>query len=275
MTASAYEAELMTWRQQKDESLIASTGWLALAGLYWLAEGKNTIGSDLNCDVILPDGAPMHLGAIDFQHGQARLKVTCPEPVQVDGAPALDLPLLADSVEGGPSHVTIGDVTFAIIQRSDQTAVRVWDARQPARLAFSGRLWFPVDARYRTTAVFHQHEPLRSAEVANTLGMMVAMDNPGWVDFDLADQSFRLEAFAGGDNTLWFIFRDGTSGVETYGAGRYLYALLRPDGAVDLDFNRAYNPPCAFTPYATCPRPPAGNTLAVRIEAGERYMQGP
>jgi hypothetical protein len=265
------EADLMRWRRQKDESLTGPTGWLALAGLWWLSEGANTIGSDPTGDIALPAGAPTHLGVLLVRDGQASLRVTCPEEVRVDGKAVQEARLLADRDEGGPSRLTVGPLTIVIIRRGEQAAVRVWDADHPARLAFSGRRWFPPTDAFRLMGVFHQHQPPRTAPVPNTIGMVVAMENPGWVEFSLADRSLRLEALDGGPGLLWFIFRDLTSGVETYGACRYLYAPLLADGRVELDFNRAYSPPCAFTPYATCPLPPAGNSLEVRIEAGERF----
>ncbi len=266
-----YDAELQNWRRQKDETLRGPTGWLALAGLWWLAEGENTIGSDPACDIVLPASAPARIGVLVYRQEQAALSVTCAETVQVDGKPMLQASLLADRDEGGPSHVGIGPLTFTIIRRGEQAAVRVWDADHPARLAFGGRRWFPVAHDLRLQGVFHRHERPRTLAVANTVGMTVEMENPGWVAFALGGQTLRLEALDGGEGLLWLIFRDGTSGVESYGACRYLYAPLLPDGRVELDFNRAYSPPCAFTPFATCPLPPAGNILAVRIEAGERH----
>lgn len=265
------ETDLLLWRRQKDESLTGPSGWLALAGLWWLAEGANTLGSDPTCDIVLPAGAPAHLGVILFRAGLPTLQLTCPEDVRVDGKAGPESQLLADSDEGGPSQLTVGPLTMVIIRRGEQAALRVWDAERAERLTFPGRRWFPPGDGFRVEGVFWQRQPRRRLPVPNTVGMVVEMENPGWVEFDLGGRSLRLEALDGGPDLLWLIFRDATSGKETYGACRYLYAPLLPDGRVELDFNRAYNPPCAFTPFATCPLPPAGNSLEVRIEAGERF----
>jgi uncharacterized protein (DUF1684 family) len=267
---ATYEADILTWRKEREDSLRREDGWLTLAGLYWLEEGDNTVGSDPSCRVALPTGsAPNVMGVIKFHGGKATL--TSNEPVLVDGSPTTTAVLRNDEAEDGPSIVTIGAVSFFVIKRSDQYAVRVRDANSPERQSFTGRKWFDIDPMYRINAVFTPHTPPRTVKVINTVGQLSPIDNPGYIEFKLHEHSLRLEAFDNDDGELWFIFKDATSGGSTYGAGRYLVASLAPDGTADLDFNRAYNPPCAFTKYATCALPPKENILSVQIEAGEKF----
>jgi uncharacterized protein (DUF1684 family) len=268
---SAYLTEINTWRQAREDSLRAEDGWLALIGLFWLHEGTNTVGANPKADVpIDADGIPDQIGTIEFHDGQAALHVTTDMPVTVDGVQTMQSDLRDDSQKDDASLVKIGSVTFFVIRRGDEYAVRVRDANNPARLHFGGRSWFPVDEQYRVSGLYIPHDSPRSIPIANSAGQTVQMSNPGKVAFSLDGQSLALEAFAAGEGELWFVFRDATSGKSSYGAGRFLYAPLSTDGVVSLDFNKAYHPPCAFTPYATCARPPKENILPVDILAGER-----
>ncbi len=266
-----YTADILAWRQGKEDSLRRDDGWLTLAGLFWLQEGENTVGSNSDSQIALPAGTtPDSVGVIEFHDGTATLRTN--EPVLVDGKQVTTAVLRDDSAEGGPSLVTIGAITLFVIKRSDQFAIRVRNANSPERQAFTGRKWFDIDPAYRVRATFVRHESVRTLTVISTTGMPTNMENPGYAEFDLHGKRLRLEAFAdddGGDE-LWFIFKDATSGVSTYSAARFVYASLAADGSVDLDFNKAYSPPCAFTKYATCPLPPKGNHLPVAIEAGEK-----
>ena len=268
-----YEAEIEAWRQSMDEKLRAETGWLTLTGLYWLHEGQNTLGSDPGCDVVLPESAPAQLGYIDF-HAQttATLHITASAEVLVDGVVANTIRLRSDSHPQGASRVEIGSVNFFVIKRGSQYGVRVRDRNKPERLNFSGRIWFPINPAYRISATFTPYPEPKTLQIANVAGLLEPTLSPGVVDFTLDGQSVRLEAFEGGENELWFVFRD-TSPL-TYPASRFLYAPIHPDGTATLDFNKAYNPPCAFTPYATCPLPPKQNILAFPLEVGEKIPHG-
>jgi uncharacterized protein (DUF1684 family) len=265
-----YTDEILAWRQTKEDNLRREDGWLTLAGLFWIQEGENTVGSDPASSIALPVGAPEHLGMIDFHDNMATLKTN--EAVLMDGQPVTSAVLRDDHAESGPSLVTVGTITFFVIQRSDAYAVRVRDTNSPERQAFTGRKWFDIDPTYRVKATFVAHTPARTVTVISSVGMPTNMDNPGYVEFDLRGQHLRLEAFASdeGSDELWFIIKDATSGVSTYGAARFMYAPFA-DGVVDLDFNKAYSPPCAFTKYATCPLPPKENHIPLAIEAGEKY----
>ena len=265
---STYETEIQAWRQSMDEKLRAETGWLTLTGLYWLHEGHNTLGSDPTCDVVLPDSAPKQLGLIEFQNQRATLYVTTNAEVTVDGVVANTSVLHDDTYAEGASRVEIGSINFFIIKRSDQYAVRVRDRNNPARQSFTGRIWFPINPDYLITATFTPHSELKTLQIVNIVGLLEPMGNPGYVDFTLDGHQIRLEAFDGDDDQLWFVIRDASP--LTYKGGRFLYAPINPDSTATLDFNKAYNPPCVFTPYATCPLPPKQNILSLPIEVGEK-----
>ena len=266
-----YESEILAWHAKMEDSLRADDGWLTLAGLYLLQDGVNTVGSDTACDIPLPPAsAPEHVGDIHFADGKATLRVASDGPVLIDEVPVKSAVLRDDADAAGPSLVKVGAITFFVIKRGNRYAVRIRDRSSPARQTFTGRRWFAIDPAYRLTATFTPHVSPRTVQVMNSLGTLAAMTNPGYVECELGGQRLRLEAFDAGKSELWFIFKDATSGRLTYGAGRYLYAPRHADDTVTLDFNKAYSPPCAFTPHATCPLPPKENVLAIGIEAGEK-----
>lgn len=270
VTDAEYTADLLDWRQGRDDDLTREDGWLSVVGLDWLHEGENTVGSAPDSDVTLPDSAPARLGTITVTGDQVDLHVTADTYVTVGGLGTTGVVLRPTVHEDPRSRIQIGPVSIYIIRRGDRFAARVRDRENAARTTFGGRKWYPADSAYRVAGTFTPHEPARTVEVVTSAGMQTAIQNVGRVAFTLHGQALALEAFAGGrDDELWFIFRDATSGKATYGAGRFLYASLDEGGTVDLDFNRAYHPPCAFTAYATCPLPPRENILPVPVEAGE------
>ncbi len=258
---TSYEAEIATWRQMMEERLRSDNGWLTLTGLYWLREGENTLGSEADADVALPASAPASVGVIVLQGGQATLRLNGQETGE---------PLRDDSDAQGATRIEIGSVSFAVIKRGDQYGVRVRDRENPTRQGFTGRIWHPVDARWRISATFRAHPEPRTLPVMSVAGIETPMENPGAVEFTIDGQALRLEAFAASESELWFVFKD--AGAESYHGGRFLYAPVNGSEAI-LDFNKAYNPPCAFTAYATCPIPPQANSLPIAIAAGEQTPQ--
>jgi len=235
---SPYQAEIVKWRQQKEKELKADGGWLTVTGLFWLKEGENRV-----------EGAPglfvLHDGKARFRADTGAITEMTPE-----------------------ASITAGNLTFSVIERDGRYGVRLKDKNSKLRAEFRGQRWFPVRESYRVQARFVAYEQPKSMTVPNILGGTYQMPSPGYVVFTLAGRELRLEPVVE-DKELFLIFRDLTAGKETYGSGRFLYAELPHDGKVELDFNKAENPPCAFTSYATCPLPPKQNVLAVRVEAGE------
>lgn len=254
MAAAGYSAEIAEWRRQREAGLRRDGGWLTVTGLFWLREGANRFGTSAGNEVVLPAG-PAQAGVFELRHG----KVTA----QVNGSSREVRPDSDDLV-------TVGRLRLYVIQRGDRFAIRLKDPDSQYLRDFQGLQYFPAREEYRVTARFVA-EP-RKIPIANIVGQTELDDSPGYVVFQLQGREFRLYPVLEepGAKELFFIFRDQTAGKETYGAGRFLYSGLPKDGKVVLDFNRAYNPPCAFTPYATCPLPPAENRLSARIEAGEK-----
>jgi uncharacterized protein (DUF1684 family) len=267
-----YQAEIESWRERMDGSLRADRSWLTLAGLFWLSEGANRFGAGPDNEIVLPGkSAPAYAGSLVFHDGTATLQAEAAAGVTVNGQPATAVRLRSDA-DAAPDLVAIGDLTMLVIQRGQRHAIRLWDRRSPARAAFAGRRWYPVNEAYRLTARFVPHDPPQRLPVPNILGETEQRLSPGYVVFTIDGHEHSLDAVTEGDE-LFFIFRDQTAGDTSYPAGRFLKAAFPQNGQVTLDFNRAYSPPCAFTAFATCPLPPPRNHLPLRIEAGELYDQ--
>ena len=254
MTAATYSEEIAAWRKQREERLQAPGGWLSVAGLFWLHEGENTFGKDASNEIVVPDG-PARAGAFDLHGG----KVT----VKMNGETR---ELWADSAD----LAKVGRLSLFVLKRGEKYAIRLKDPESEYRRDFHGIEYYPANAGYRVSAQWVA-EP-KKIPILNVLGQTEDMESPGYAVFSLQGQEYRLRPVLETPDAqeLFFIFRDQTSGKETYGAGRFLYSAMPKDGKIELDFNKAYNPPCAFTPYATCPLPPAENKLTAKIEAGER-----
>jgi hypothetical protein len=251
--ASTYQEEITQWRRAREAELRKDGGWLTVTGLFWLRDGSNRFGTDKSNDIVLPEG-PAHAGAFDLRNG----KVT----VTMDGHTRVIAPDSAGTV-------AVGRLSLSVIRRGPGIAIRVRDPASQARRDFHGLDYFPVSEEYRVTARFVAQP--RKIQIDNVLGQSAPMDSPGYVVFRLHGRELRLfPVFEAPGTSLFFVFRDQISGKETYGGGRFLDADLPREGQVVLDFNKAYNPPCAFTRYATCPLPPQENRLGARIEAGEK-----
>jgi uncharacterized protein (DUF1684 family) len=264
---SGYQASIEQWRHQREAALKADDGWLTVAGLFWLKDGINSAGSAALSAIPLPRVAA-HIGDFEFHAGKTTFRADPAIGVNVNGKPAKTAVLRSDTDSGGPDLVTLGDLTMFIIHRGQRYAVRLRDKNSEFRHAFTGLHWYPVREDYRIVARFVAYEKPHKITVPNILGETEEDESPGYAVLTLHGHEYRLDPVVE-ENQLFFIFRDQTSGKETYGSGRFLYAAMPKEGKVVLDFNKAYNPPCAFTPYATCPLPPQQNRLAVRIEAGE------
>lgn len=248
------------WREKREARLKGEDGWLALVALDWLEPGENKV-ANLPGKFVL-EGAP---GA-----WKVRLEAAAADGWTLDGAPVTTRVLASDAAEK-PDRLRRGTVQLQVIERGPKVALRVWDSASPVRTGFHGIDTFPYDLRYRVEATWEPFAVPKEVETPSVIGIPQKEKVPGRARFTLDGKTYTLEPTQeepGGD--LFFVFRDQTSRKETYGAGRFLYAPLPKDGKVTLDFNKAYNPPCAFTPHATCPLPRPENMLAVRIEAGEK-----
>lgn len=268
-----YRAKVRNWRETREAELKAADGWLAVAGLFWLKDGRNDFGTDAGSDVVLPAGsAPSHAGRFDYHDGKVTVRFRPGVSATVDGRPAREAELAADTT-GSPTRVKLGRLTLSVIERSGRYGIRLWDPESSTRRGFRGLDWYPVQERYRVRARFVPYDPPKRLPIANVIGQVNRLPSPGRAVFRLGGDELRLDPVLEEPDAkdLFFIFRDATSGVTTYGAGRFLHAAFPVDGTVILDFNEAYSPPCAFTAYATCPLPPPQNRLSLPIEAGEKF----
>jgi len=260
-STASYQSSIRAWQKQRDAGLRAPDGWLTLVGLFWLKEGNNTIGSGGSNDFVLPESAAAERTGVLQLHGK---KVV----FRSEHGDAREL----SYDEEHPDVVRDGTISFYVIQRGDKFAVRAKDSAALARKRFSGMKYFPINAELHVEGKFVADS--KKIAILNILGQTDLEESPGVVEFRYQGQTYRLRPIYEG-KTLFFLFKDRTNRSQTYQAGRMLNTPLPVDGKVDLDFNRAYNPPCTFTPYATCPLPPKENTLPFAVNAGElRYGQG-
>jgi uncharacterized protein (DUF1684 family) len=269
----SYEQSILKWRADRRTRLTSDTGWLSLVGLDWLSEGENTLGSAKGAVVPLPAKLPADAGKLVLHGGRVTLLPSPAGGLTVDGKPVTaPLALIDDTDPKGPTVVASGTVHFNIIKRNERIGVRVKDSESEARAKFIGLDYFPTDPKWRVEARFVPFNPPRHVAITNVLGMVSDEVSPGSLVFTVDGKEYRVDPILEqGETDYFLIFKDATSGKETYGAARYVYAPPPgPDGKTILDFNKAYNPPCAFTPYATCPLPPPQNRLPMRIEAGEK-----
>lgn len=265
-----YVKTIEKWRSDQEKNLKKETGWLTVAGLFWLKDGVNTIGAGPDFDVRLTDNFKQgKFGEIDFQNGTATLKVESGVEAQGDGKSISTIDLVSDE-KGKPTEIRTGSQTFYLIRREDRFGIRLKDSNSKARLNFKGQHWFPIDETCKVAARFEAFSEPKEVMVPNVLGGHFKMKSPGVLKFTLKEKEYSLQPVEEDDKTIFIIFRDKSSLNETYTSGRFLYADKPMNGEVVLDFNKAENPPCAFTPFATCPLPPPQNNLDVEIKAGEK-----
>jgi uncharacterized protein (DUF1684 family) len=266
-----YRKQILGWQQHREAGLRSPTGWLTLAGLFWLKPGKNSIGSGETSDFLLPKDAPTQVGIFHVSGKEVTFENLGSGEVTVNGKPVTGTVKLNHAEDDDKSDkIEAGPILFYVMDRDDRLAVRVKDRESETLKNFKGTEFFPINPEFRFEAKFIEN-PMK-IPVPNVLGKTEMQESPGVVEFTFRGQTFRMRPVFEG-KTLFFIFKDPTSKKETYQAGRMVNTPLPENGKVTLDFNRAYNPPCIFTPYATCPLPPKENILPIRIEAGELRYQ--
>ena len=262
------------WHADRIDRLTAPDGWLTVVGLFWLQEGVNTIGSDDGSDIRFPeDRAPGHLGTFLVAGDSVRASLAPASGVQHTGVEADTIGVFTDAHEE-PTVFELGSLSWYVIDREGRLGVRLQDTSSVARKTFSGIERYPVGPEWRVRGRFVPYTQPRPMEVPTVLETPATLTTPGAVEFELNGETHRLDVVGEADAArLWIIFADPTNRSETYPAGRYVYidAPSPGDDEVEIDFNVAYNPPCAFSDYATCPFPPPQNRLSVPIEAGEKH----
>lgn len=274
---SSWRKQIDAWRAQREHELSSPDGWLTLVALDWLKPGINSIGAASDNQVRVPD-APPHLGLLTVAGKNVQLLAPAdgfPDGLTVDRQPAREGTLSATDTK--PSTLTWHSLTMVVLPRGDRFALRIKDADSPHRTSFHGLKWYAPDLRYAVEARWIPATPPRTIKIPTVIGTNLNLPSPGMAEFTFEGKKLRLEPVLEdpNDTTLFFILRDETSKTTTYQAGRFMRTAF-PDHGLDkpgtlvLDFNQLFNPPCAYTPYATCPLPPDQNRLPVAIQAGEQ-----
>ena len=267
----SYIDEIKKWQKQKEDSLRKENRWFTVSGLIWLKSGDNFFGADENNPLPLAGkGIAAQVGSFFLEGENVTLKTLHARGLTLNGEPAPTTADIHPDVSGAPDQISIAKYNLKIIQRGERIGIRVYDNNNPAYKNFEKLNWFPIDETYKVNAKFIAYETPREISITNILGDTNRVANPGYVEFELNGKFCRLEAE--GDNPkeeLFFNFKDATNGESTYGAGRFLDTDGVQRGKVTIDFNKCYNPPCVYTDYATCPLPPKGNALNIKVEAGE------
>jgi len=268
---AAYIASVEQWQQDRLEGLKGKNGWLNLAGIYWLKDGLQTFGSDASNDIVFPAKAPAFIGSISLKDGVVHLSVNEDVELFYEDEVIKELELTYDS-QGMPSYITHGDFAWYIMKRHHSLAIRLRDYKNPAIEALDHIPSYPIDPDYLVEAKLKAFEQEKTITVATPFQDYTQdYQCPGELHFRLKGKKMTLLPFSSG-NDYFIIIYDETSGVESYGGGRFMYASADSSGRILLDFNKAYNPPCAVTEFAACPMPPPENHLPMKIEAGEKVL---
>lgn len=270
LAQETYRQELQAWRERRDMNLRGDNSWLTVAGLVFLKPGRNTFGAGPLNDIVLPEGADAGTGVLEFDRG--RVHLVAKKPVTINGTPTTAAEIRPAIDDRPADRVTLGSVSFFLMRSGDRVAVRLRDQNSTLRRAFAGLKWFPPNDAFKVTARIEAYPSPRTVKLPNILGDLDPFAATGLLSFALNGKTYKLEVYdlGSGSEPLFIVFKDLTSGHETYPAARFVNAA-RPNSTREtvLDFNKAYNPPCAYNPYTTCPLPTAQNRLTLRIEAGE------
>jgi uncharacterized protein len=270
MAEKTYRQTINDWRKERNESIRKENSWLALAGLCWLKLGKNQFGSDPKSDIQLPERIPAIVGHFEYNGRSVSLRTEPAYKVTVNDKPT-DFAILQPDISENPSYIKLEGTQMVVIQRGNRMGVRMWDNQSEKRASFPARTWYDIDEAFNIPATFTAYERPKMAYFPDLTGEKAEFPVEGFVSFEFNGATHQLDINKEDDGTLFIRFQDLTSTDETYPTGRYLVADVQPDGAIFLDFNKAYNPPCAFTDFATCVFAPEQNHLGFRITAGETY----
>jgi uncharacterized protein len=266
-----YVKSVQEWRAHAEQSLRKDNGWLTLAGRYPMKDGANTFGTGEKNDIVFPQGlGPERMGTVTVDAGKVFVHLEPGLTMVKDGISMTDKIMGTDPENR--DWVAMGRAAFHVIERDGRYILRLADNESAVRAKFAGRVWYDVNESYRVPAKFFAYKPGRKIAIVNVIDEVADEPAPGYVEFKLKGKTYRLDA-VGDDDGLFFVLRDDTAGDTTYRPGRFLFVEGKPKPGEKfmLDLNRAYNPPCAFSEYTTCPLPPKQNILKVRIDAGEKY----
>ena len=274
MSNEEYVQSIQKWREEMDANLRRENGWLAMAGLFWLKKGFNTFGSSRDCDILLPMRAARLMGAFEFDGLKVTLHLEIGQSGELNGERIQTVVVLKTDREEPPSFVRFEDIQVLVIQRAERFGIYLWDNQRAQRREFPPRDWFSIDEKYRVSAIYTPYPVTIKVELPNSIGEFEKDFMQGYVSFKIGDKSFRLDATELNDGRLYLQFKDKTNEGKTYPYGRYLYSeAVKEDGQVYLDFNKSFNPPSAFTDYATFTFGSKQNRLNIFMEAGELFKQ--
>lgn len=265
-----YETDILQWRANKYDDLVRENGWLALAGLHWLKEGRNLIGSNSLCEITLPEYAPTFLGIVEKKGKVVHFQVAQGVRLEINGK-SVEKAVLKSTKGTKPSFITWNKLRMVLHEHAGKFAIRVWDNAREERFTLPPLKWFPINKKFCFNARYKTYAQPKASDQPDTFGDTVEDRMDGTLSFTFDGQKYKLDVTETRDHKLFLKFKDLTSGRETYPPSRYLYTPSVKDGKVVLDFNYAYSPPCAFTAYATCIFAPPQNHLPFRVEAGEIY----
>ena len=270
-----FNNDLEEWRAQRYADLREADGYLSLAGLYWLEDGEHTFGSDSSNSIVFPENAPLHIGTLVVADSVVTMRVRPEAGVTIDGE-AVGEKVLVNDLEGSPTISHLDSLNWHVINRSRGLAIRLMDTETEARRSFGGIDFFEPNRDWRLEARFEPYDPPLEIAMPSITGVDEKDTVPGAVIFEVEGAAYRLDVTGHpGDERYFIVFGDATSGQETYGGGRFVWIDAEDDeGNIIIDFNRAYNPPCVFSTFATCPLPTPDNRLSLRIEAGELNFGG-
>ncbi len=268
-----YFKTIENWHQKRIDNLKKDTGWLTLAGLFWLSPGENRFGSDPANDLIFPKSAPAFIGSFFLEDSVVRVMINPDLHVTSAGKP-FTAAILKSDISGTPTKLELGTLQWYVIRRGDKTGIRLKDKASPLLKSFTDIERFPVKKSWRIKARLIPAKTGHTIAFPNVLGQMEKAASPGKLSFKYKGKTHSLDVIREqGDDQYWIIFGDKTNGGETYGGGRFLYVdTVDQNGETYIDFNKAYDPPCVFTPFATCPLPPDGNVLDFEVTAGEKMF---
>jgi uncharacterized protein len=266
-----YKEIIKAWRRERNETIRKENGWLSLAGLFWLKLGKNQFGSNPKSEIQLPERVPANIGYFEYNGKSVSLRTNLGQKVNVNDT-LTDFAILQPDITENPSYIHIQDVQLVVIQRGSKMGVRMWDNKSDKRLNFPARTWYNIDEAFRIPAAFTAYDRPKMAYFPDLTGEKAEFPVEGFLTFQFDGKNYKLDVNKEDDGILFVRFSDPTSADETYPTGRYLVADSEADGSIFLDFNKAYNPPCAFTDFATCVFAPEQNHLDFRVTAGETYL---
>ncbi|MCH7406795.1 DUF1684 domain-containing protein [Belliella aquatica] len=270
ISQEAHTEEIENWYNNRVASLKSENGWLNLIGLYWFEQDSNRLGMNVGSELLVDDALfPEFFGTFGKVGKQVYFSPEI-DGIKIGEELITEKVLVFDPENDFSPTITYGTYRMSVLQRSDLVGLRLRNVESDLIKDFQGIDRFPVNMEWRFEARFIPYEPVKEIPISNVLGQTYPAEAIGYLSFGFEGRIYNIDALEEGDQ-LYLIFADGTSGAETYGGGRYLYTQKADEnGIVILDFNKAFNPPCVFTPFATCPLPPRQNILELAIEAGER-----